>query len=75
MDACRRVDVLDPSLYPRHAHGRLGTIHWADRLAILTLDACHVQTPLQNGKAGAQSDSHIFAIDGIPLQPSDPVWR
>jgi hypothetical protein len=26
-------------------HGRLGTINWADRLAILTLDACHVQTP------------------------------
>jgi hypothetical protein len=27
-------------------HGRLGTINWADslRLAILTLDACHVQT-------------------------------
>ena len=25
-------------------HGRLGTIDWADRLAILTLDACHVQT-------------------------------
>ncbi len=24
-------------------HGRLGTINWADRLAILTLDACHVQ--------------------------------
>jgi hypothetical protein len=56
-------------------HGRLGTIDGADRLAILTLDACHVQTPLQNGKAGAQSDSHILAIDGIPLQPSDPVWR
>ena len=56
-------------------HGRLGTINWADRLAILTLDACHVQKPLhwQNEKAGAQSYSHIFAIDGIPLQPSDPV--
>ncbi len=26
-------------------HGRLGTIDGADRLAILTLDACHVQTP------------------------------
>jgi hypothetical protein len=25
-------------------HGRLGTINWTDRLAILTLDACHVQT-------------------------------
>ncbi len=25
-------------------HGRMGTIKWADRLAILTLDACHVQT-------------------------------
>ena len=25
-------------------HGRLGTINWADRLAILTLVACHVQT-------------------------------
>jgi hypothetical protein len=25
-------------------HGRLGTIDGADRLAILTLDACHVQT-------------------------------
>ncbi len=25
-------------------HGRLGNINWADRLAILTLDACHVQT-------------------------------
>ncbi len=76
MDACRRMDVRDPSLYPRHAavrHGRLGTIDVADRLAILTLDTCHVQTPLQNGKAGAQSDSHIFAIDGIPLQPSDLV--
>ena len=56
-------------------HGRLGTIDGADRLAILTLDAYHVQSPLQNGKAGAQSDSHILAIDGIPLQPSDPVWR
>ncbi len=56
-------------------HGRLGTINWADRLAILTLDACHVQTPLQNGKAGAQSVSHIFANDGPPVQPSDPVWR
>jgi hypothetical protein len=55
--------------------GQLGTINWADRLAILTLDACHVQTPLQNGRAGAQSDSHIFAIDGLPLQPSDTVWR
>ncbi len=55
--------------------GLMGTINWADRLAILTLDACHVQTPLQNGKAGAQSDSHIFANDGLPLQPSDPVWR
>jgi hypothetical protein len=45
-------------------HGRLGAINWADRLAFLTLDACHVQTPLQNGKAGAQCDSHI----GLPLQ-------
>jgi hypothetical protein len=34
-------------------HGRLGTIDDADRLAILTLDACHVQTPLQNGKASS----------------------
>jgi hypothetical protein len=25
-------------------HGRLGTIDGADRLAILTLDACHDQT-------------------------------
>ncbi len=25
-------------------YGRLGTIDWADRLAILTLDACQVQT-------------------------------
>jgi hypothetical protein len=25
-------------------HGQLGTIDLADRLAILTLDACHVQT-------------------------------
>ncbi len=46
MDACRRVDVRDPSLYPRHAPWSAGTIDWADsdRLAILTLDACHVQT-------------------------------
>ncbi len=56
-------------------HGRQGTINWADRLAILTLDANHVETPLQNGKAGPQSVSHIFANDGLPLQPSDPVWR
>ncbi len=48
-------------------HGRLGTVHWAGRLAILTLDACHVQTPLQNGRAGAQTDSHIFANDGLIL--------
>jgi hypothetical protein len=41
------------------------SINWADRLAILTLDACHVQAPFQNGKAGAQSDSHIFANDGL----------
>jgi hypothetical protein len=27
-------------------HGRLCTIKWADRLAILTFDACHVQTRL-----------------------------
>ena len=59
------------------SYGRLGTINWADRLAILTLDACHVQTPHQNQnwKAGAQSDSHILAIDGFPLQLTDPVWR
>jgi hypothetical protein len=44
MGACRRVDVRDPSQYPVMRHGRLGTINWADRLAILTLDACHVQT-------------------------------
>ncbi len=25
-------------------NGRLGTVNGADRLAILTLDACHVQT-------------------------------
>jgi hypothetical protein len=25
-------------------HGRLGTTNWAERLAILTLDACHVQS-------------------------------
>jgi hypothetical protein len=50
--------------------GRLGTINWADRLAILTLDACHVQTPLQNGKAGAQSDSYILANDGLPSSPA-----
>ncbi len=56
-------------------HGRLGAIDWADRLAILTFDACHVQTRLQNGKAGAQSDRHFFANDSLPLQPSDPVWR
>ncbi len=30
------------------------------RLAILTLDAYHVQAPLRNGKAGAQSDSHTL---------------
>ncbi len=46
MDACRRVDVRDPSVYPRHRLGRLGTIDGADRLAILPLDACHVQTIL-----------------------------
>ncbi len=34
-------------------HGRLGTIDGADRLAILTLDACHVQTP---GLARARAD-------------------
>ncbi len=37
-------------------HGRLGTIDGADRLAILTLDACHVQTrraPVFSGGAGA----------------------
>ncbi len=27
-------------------HGRLGTIGWADRLAILTLGGCHAQTQL-----------------------------
>ncbi len=27
-------------------HGLLGTINWADRRAILTLDACHVQIRL-----------------------------
>jgi hypothetical protein len=56
-------------------HGRLGTINWADRLAILTLDTCHVRAPLQNWKFGAQSDSHILANDGLPLQPSYLVWR
>jgi hypothetical protein len=44
MGACRRVVLRDPSLYPRHAPWSAGTISWADRLAILTLDACHVQT-------------------------------
>ncbi len=51
-------------------HGRLGAIDWADKLAILTLDACHVQTPLQNGKTGAQSDSHILTNDGLPVTQS-----
>ncbi len=46
---CSVVDVQDPSLYPRHApwsagHYRIISINWADRLAILTLEACHVQT-------------------------------
>jgi hypothetical protein len=43
-------------------HGRLGTINWADRLAILTLDACHVQTACGGQELadieGARSRSH-----------------
>ncbi len=56
-------------------HGRLGTINlnWADRLAILTLDSYHVQTPLQNGKANAQSDSYIFANDSLPPPAQRPT--
>jgi hypothetical protein len=34
-------------------HGRMGSIDWADRLAIFTLDACHVQTaPPLAGRVG-----------------------
>jgi hypothetical protein len=51
-------------------HACMASTNRADRLAILPFIACRGQTPLQNGKAGAQSDSHIFASDWLPLQPS-----
>jgi hypothetical protein len=60
MDDCRPVDVLDLSLYPLHAPWS-GAINWDGRLAILTLDACPVQTAnAQLGIRVKQSDSRCF---------------
>jgi hypothetical protein len=52
MDACRRVDVRDPSVM---RYGQLGAVNWADRLAILTLDACRLA---------------ILTLDGCHVQTS-----
>jgi hypothetical protein len=38
-------------------HGRLGTIDGADRLAILTLDACHVQTSVSESVSESECPS------------------
>ena len=43
MDACRWTCEIRVCIRVMR-HGRLGTINGADRLAILSLDACHVQT-------------------------------
>ena len=56
-------------------------VGWALSIGLIDLPFSHWThvtfkhpSRIQNGKAGAQSDRHIFAIDGLPLQPSDPVW-
>ena len=59
-------------------HSRLGTINWADRLAILTLDAaCHVQTisAVNTGRVsiahGAKTDSDLARLPGVD-HPAGP---
>ncbi len=51
------VHIVIISLEHSSYHGRLGTINWADRLAILTLDACHVQTGVGRTRAAARCSS------------------
>jgi hypothetical protein len=46
-------------------HGRLGTINWADRLAILTLDACHVQTARTGPSHLSRDEETILRRDDI----------
>ncbi len=53
-------------------NARMAIINRVDSLAILPFIACRGKTPLQNGKAGAHIERHIFAND---LQPNHPVWR
>ena len=50
--------------------GRLGTIDGADRLAILTLDACHVQTTVASAKAVEITGSRVgrAAIQDVPIR-------
>ncbi len=53
-------------------------VGWALEIGLIDLpfsNWTHItfKHPLQNGKAGAQSDHHIFANDGLPLQPQRPI--